>query len=415
MRGQMTSGDTARGPNGLLVLMMLIFAVNLLDRQILGIALPGIRADFHLSDSALGLLTGPAFALVYVLLGIPMAVLADRGHTRAVIAGSLGVFSVMTLLCGAAGSFTQLLLARFGVGLGEAGTAPALTAMIAARVGPGTRTGALSIYAAGGNLGLLLAFFGGGLIMQHWGWRTTLTCAGLPGLALMVLFLAMTRGAPQQMPEEARRPLRQTIRFLWRCASFRWLALGCGLVSISGYASLAFVPSFLHRSHSLSLVQIGLLLAGLTGVVGFFGTMLPGLLARRLDARGGGLRVAILTIFVALPFHALIYLSGDLWLVIAALTVSAFFASSWLGPSFAAAQGLVPAAMRAQTAALLLAAMNLIGMAAGPQLVGAISDALRPALGEDSLRYALLCGIVPSLAALWCFRAARRRMPQATA
>lgn len=390
----------------LLTVTMLVFAANTLDRQILGIALPGIRADFHLSDSALGLLAGPAFALVYVLLGIPMAVLADRGHARRIVAGSLGLFSVMTLLCGMAGSFAALLAARFGVGVGEAGTAPALSAMITARVRPEKRTGAFSVYAAGANLGLLLAFFGGGLVMQHWGWRAALTCAGIPGLLLILPFLAVTRDAPKTAAGRA--PLRQTIRFLWRQKTFRLLALGSGLTSIGGYAALAFLPSFLGRTHHLNHAQIGLLLAGLTGVLGFFGTMLPGLLADHL--KRDGLWMAVITLLATLPFHALMYLSGDLRLVIPALAVAACLASSWLGPVFAAAQALAPGPMRAQTAALLLAALNLIGLAAGPFLVGALSDALRPALGEESLRYALLCSIVPSAAALWCFAAARRRI-----
>jgi len=160
-----------------------------------------------------------------------------------------------------------------------------------------------------------------------------------------------------------------------------------------------------------------LLLAGLTGIVGFFGTMLPGILANRLGASSDrrGLRVTFLTVLAGLPFHAVIYLADDLRLVIAALVISVFFASAWLGPSLATAQALVPAAMRAQTAAVLLAATNLIGMSAGPQLVGFISDALRPALGEESLRYAMLFGIVPSLAALWCFYAAHRRVMDAAA
>jgi predicted MFS family arabinose efflux permease len=400
--------SVAPGSRALLALLMLVFAVNMLDRQILGIALPGIRADFHLSDSALGLLAGPAFALIYVVLGIPLAVLADRGHTRAVIAGSLGLFSVMTLLCGAAGSFTQLLAARFGVGTGEAGTAPALNAMIAARFPPHRRTGALSVYAAGGNLGLLLAFFGGGLIMQHWGWRATLTCAGVPGILLMLLFLGMTRTPSPADNREARAPLGETVRFLWRRKSFRLLALASGLTSISGYAALAFLPSFLQRTHHLNHLQIGLLLAGVTGVIGFFGTLLPGLLSDRIQSNG--LSTAAVTLLAALPFHALVYLSGDLRLVIPALMVTAFFASSWLGPSLAAAQALVPVPMRAQAAAVLLAVMNLVGMAAGPLLVGVTSDLLRPALGAESLRYALLCSALPSAAALLCFLAARRCM-----
>jgi predicted MFS family arabinose efflux permease len=242
--------------------------------------------------------------------------------------------------------------------------------------------------------------------MQHWGWRATLTCAGVPGLVLTLLFLRATAGAPPAPKTPSLPPLR-AIASLWCNPAFCWLALACGLVSISGYAGLAFVPSFLERSHGLSHAQTGLLLAGLTGVIGFFGTMLPGLLARRLG--GDGLRICMITTAITLPFHALIYLGDDMRLVVLALTVSAFFASSWLGPALAAAQNMVSPDMRAQTAALLLAAMNLIGMAVGPQMTGIISDLLHPALGVQSLRYALLCNLLPALAAVACFAAARRR------
>jgi MFS family permease len=396
---------------GLLALLLLIYAVNQLDRQILGIVLPGIRGEFHLSDGELGLLTGPAFALIYVALGIPLGALADRGYRRAVIAGSLGVFSIMTLLCAAAGSFAQLLAARLGVGLGEAGTAPALNAIIAQRFSPQQRTGALSVYSAGANLGLLLAFFGGGLIMQHWGWRAALTAAGIPGLLLMAIFLLSWREDAPVTPAP-RMPLGQAIGFLWRRTSFRLLALGSGLTSIGGYSSAAFVPSMLHRSHHLAPVQIGLLLAVAVGVGGFFGTMLPGLLSDRLGKRLDGLTTAALCVALWIPAHLLLCLAAGLPDMIIGLVLAAFLVSAWLGPILAATQAITPEPMRATAAALLLAALNLIGMAAGPLLVGLVSDALKPALGEEALRYALGCTVLPASLAVWCFLAARRPLSQ---
>jgi predicted MFS family arabinose efflux permease len=399
----MNQTKATSGGGLLLVLLMLIYAVNQLDRNILSIALPGIRAKFHLGDGALGLLTGPAFALVYVLLGIPLAVLADRGRTRMVIAGSLAVFSVMTMACGAAGNFGQLLAARMGVGVGEAGTAPALNAVIARRFDAGKRSGALSVCSAGANLGLLLAFFGGGLIMQRWGWRTALVAAGAPGLLLMLLFLAGYREMEPVAPL-ARAPLRQTVRFLRAQPGFLLLALGSGLASIGGYAALAFVPSVLSRSHHMTPAQIGLVLALLVGVGGFFGTMLPGLLADRF--RQNGLHVAMIVVLAWMPSHLLLCLAGDARLMLPGLALAAFFVSAWLGPVLAAAQAIAPDRMRAQTAALLLAALNLIGMAAGPPLVGFASDLLRPALGEEALRYALAGAAAPAPLAAWCFAAA---------
>lgn len=403
----MQDTKVASGSKLLLVLLMLIYAVNLLDRNILSIALPGIRAEFNLSDSALGLLTGPAFALVYVLMGIPLAVLTDRGHRRAVITGSLAVFSVMTLLSGLAGNFVQLLTARMGVGVGEAGSAPALNAVVATSFPPEKRTGALSIYSAGANLGLLMAFFGGGLIIHHWGWRAGLIVAGIPGLLLMLIFPTAWR-EPRLQAAIQPAPLVQTLRFLWPQKRFRLMALASGFTSIGGYATLAFLPSFLFRSYHLSTAQIGLLLAGVGGLIGFLGTMLPGLISDRLGNRDG-LTVAILGIAIWIPCHLLLCLTHDLHVMFIGLVPAAFFISSWLGPTLAAAQNAVPDQMRAQTAALFLATLNLIGMTAGPLLVGTMSDTLLPSLGEDALRYALAGAAAPSLLAIACFAAARRQ------
>lgn len=407
----MENSKRRMGNGALLVLLMLIYAVNHLDRSILSIALPGIRAEFQLSDSALGLLTGPAFALVYVLLGIPMAVLADRGRARAVIAGSLLVFSVMTVLCGMAANFMQLVAARMGVGVGEAGSAPSLNAVIAKRFAPEKRSSALSFYSAGANLGLLMAFFGGGLLVHHYDWRVALVAAGLPGLLLAVVFWAVYR-EPAPVASAPRAPLRESMRFLWSNKSFRLLALGSGLTAIGGHAALAFVPSILHRSHGLTPAQIGMLLALAVGVGGFIGTMLPGVLADRLRRRDG-LGVAIISLLIWMPAHVLFAVASDTKIMMAGLVLAAFFVSSWLGPVLAAAQAIAPDRMRAQTAAQLLAALNLIGMAAGPLLVGIVSDLLRPSFGEDALRYALAFAAAPTLIAIWCFATARRQIATA--
>lgn len=399
------------GRTAMLVLFALIYAVNILDRQILGIALPQIRAEFHLSDSALGLLTGPAFALIYTLLGVPAAILSDHGHRRTIIAAALGIFSSMTLVCAAAGSFLQLLCARFGVGVGEAGTGPALQTMIAERYPPHQRTAALSAYAAGANLGLLMAFFGGGLIVQYWGWRPAMLAAGMPGLVLMAVFLLATRG-DRPVKAAASASLVETTRFLLRRRSFRFIALACGLAAIGGYAGLAFAPSYLSRSHHLSPAQIGLALALFTGVIGFAGTMLPGLLADRYRPGkiDSGLRAAVLTILAAFPFQVMFYMSPNLALALAGLAVAAFFASSFMGPAFAAVQNIAPPGMRAKSAALLLVVLNLVGMGLGPLIVGIASDLLRTLAGEESLRYAMLVGPFTALGAAWCFWQASRTL-----
>src|ERR1700722_20948013 len=164
-------GAVRISPTYILVVMTLVYVVNYLDRQILGILNPQIKAEFHVSDTLIGLLGGQVFALMYATLGIPIAVLADRTNRRNLIAASLAIFSLMTVASAYAGQFWQLMLTRFGTGIGEAGTGPSINSIIADLYPPQKRASALAFYSAGLNIGLLIAFFGGGWIAQHYGWR----------------------------------------------------------------------------------------------------------------------------------------------------------------------------------------------------------------------------------------------------
>jgi len=396
-------------PRLMLAMVTLVFMVNMLDRQIMGILLPQIRAEFHLSDAALGLLAGPAFAIIYALMGVPLAVLADRVNRRNLIAAALALFSAATVACGMANSFLQLLLARFCTGIGEAGTAPAISAMIADVHPPERRAGALSVYSAGANVGILLAFFGGGLIAQAGGWRMALMAAGVPGLVLAALFLLLVREPVRVAQHRTFNPVA-TLRLLWPQPGFRSLVLGAALTSISGYAAITFIPSFLSRSHHMRPVEIGLTLALTTGVLGFAGTALPGLFADRRGDAGFGLRICAVAMLIALPFTATFYLAGNLTIAIAALTIPALAATGYLGPCLAAVQNMATDGMRAQATALPLLIITLVGLGVGPQIVGIISDILRPQFGEQSLRYALLFNIVPSSLAALCFWHASHRL-----
>ena len=400
---------SATQPRLLLAMVTLVFVVNMLDRQILGILLPQIRAEFHLSDTALGLLAGPTFAVIYSVMGVPLAMLADRINRRNLIAAALALFSATTVLCGMAGNFSQLLLARFGTGIGEAGTAPAINAMLADAYPPERRAGALSVYSAGANAGILLAFFGGGLIAQMAGWRAAFMAAGLPGLLLAVLFLVLVREPARAAQRQDFNPVA-ALRLLWPQPGFRSIVLGAALTSISGYAAITFIPSFLARSHHMRPVEIGVTLALTTGVLGFAGTALPGLFADRRGDAGFGLRLCAIGMLIALPFTAIFYLAGNPAIAIAALTVPALVATGYLGPCMAAVQNMATGGMRAQAAALPLLIITLVGLGVGPQVVGIISDGLRPHYGEQSLRYALLFNILPSSLAALCFWRASRRL-----
>lgn len=395
--------------------LALVAVVNFLDRQVLGILLPQIRAEFHLSDTALGLLSGLAFALVYGVLGVPFGVLADSRNRQKIIAASLAVFSLATLGCGLAGNFAQLIAARFFTGVGEAGASPAVNSMISDIYPPDRRAGALSIYSAGANIGLILAFFGGGWIAQHEGWRAAFLASGALSLLVIPLVLwvaaeparegGIAPGAATAILTDAKPSLRETISTLWALRSFRFVAIGMGLASMASYSALVFIPSFLTRSYHMTPITIGVTLALVTGVIGAAGASLPGVLADRLgkgDIRAG-LLVASAGTLCSLPFIAIFYLAGNLSIALGALIVPAFFSGTYLGPGLAAVQNLAPPRMRGQGAAILLLILNLIGLGVGPQLVGVLSDLLRPTFGEESLRYALLSTIISSAAAAWCF------------
>src|ERR1700722_3723916 len=249
--GSSDSPGSARiSPTYILVVMTLVYVVNYLDRQILGILNTQIKAEFHVSDTLIGLLGGPVFALMYATLGIPIAVLADRTNRRNLIAASLAIFSLMTVASAYAGQFWQLMLTRFGTGIGEAGTGPSINSIIADLYPPQKRASALAFYSAGLNVGLLIAFFGGGWIAAHYGWRVAFLAAGAPGLALALLLLATVgepqRGLIERLPDSVEAPsLWSVIRFLWRQQSFRWMAFGTAMSSFGGYAGITFIPSFL--------------------------------------------------------------------------------------------------------------------------------------------------------------------------
>jgi MFS family permease len=360
--GEVSTGGTAGFSTGyrtyVLVLVTLVYVVNYLDRQILGILNPQIKAEFHVSNFEIGLLNGPVFAAMYATLGIPIAVLADRVNRRNVIAISMTIFSVMTLLGAYAAQFWQLMLTRFGTGIGEAGTGPSINSVLADLYPPHKRASALAFYSAGLNVGLLIAFFGGGWIAQHYGWRVALRTAGLPGIALAVLLLATVRepkrGQVEKLPDKADTPnLWAVVRYLWGQKSFRWMAFGTAMSSFGGYANIAFLPQFLVVSHHMTLPAIGL--------------------------------------------------ASDTTTALTAAAMPSLVGAAFIGPAYAMSQALVPLRMRARSAAILLFVLNIIALGTAAPIVGFISDILEPTFGQDALRYALMTGMITATIGAFCY------------
>jgi predicted MFS family arabinose efflux permease len=347
---------------------------------------------------------------MYATLGIPIAVLADRVNRRNVIAISMTIFSVMTLLGAYAAQFWQLMLTRFGTGIGEAGTGPSINSVLADLYPPHKRASALAFYSAGLNVGLLIAFFGGGWIAQHYGWRVALRTAGLPGIALAVLLLATVRepkrGQVEKLPDKADTPnLWAVVRYLWGQKSFRWMAFGTAMSSFGGYANIAFLPQFLVVSHHMTLPAIGLALSLLTGGVGAIGTYLAGVFAdlfAKRDVRGN-MYVLIGATFIGLPFAPILYLASNTTTALTAAAMPSLVGAAFIGPAYAMSQALVPLRMRARSAAILLFVLNIIALGTAAPIVGFISDILEPTFGQDALRYALMTGMITATIGAFCY------------
>lgn len=398
-----------------LSVLVVVYTFNFIDRQILSILLEPIKADLGLSDSQLGLLAGFAFALFYATLGIPIARFADRSNRRNLIALALAVWSGMTALSGLAQNFWHLLLARIGVGVGEAGCSPPAHSMIADYFPAEKRSTALGIYSLGIPVGILFGFFVGGHINEMFGWRVAFFIVGVPGLLLAVLMRFTVREPPRGMAEgraaAADQPgILDTFTYLWGKRSFRHLAFGGALTAFVGYGVITWMPSFLIRAHGLGTGEVGTYLGLIFGIPGGIGIALGGYLADRYGARDTRwfLWIVSVALIIGLPFGTAVYLvpgvSSALWLLVLPVALGNFYQAT----TFAQTQGLVTLRMRAVAAAVLLFILNIIGLGIGPWAVGRLSDFLVPQFGDESLRWSLLiCGLVNAWAALHYYLAGR--------
>jgi len=378
-------------------LLVVVYTFNFIDRQILAILLPAIKAEFGVTDTILGFLAGSAFALFYATLGVPIALLADRWNRRNLIALALATWSGMTALSGIAANIVHLSLARIGVGIGEAGCSPPAHSMISDLYGPEERSTAMGIFTLGISAGIMLAYLAGGWVAENIGWREAFLIVGVPGLvlALLVRFTISepVRGQSDGRRDTAARPgIVAVARFLLGRKSFLHLALGSGLASFVGYAVLSFFPTFLFRSHGMSLSEIGVWLGIILGTAGGLGFAGGGYIADRLGRRGQryALRGVASATMIAWLFNFPVFLVGDPYLALAFLVVPAVFSNFYLATTFAQIQGLVGLRMRAVASALLLFILNSVGLGLGPLVTGVLSDMLGGAFGGESMRYSLL-------------------------
>jgi len=377
--------------------LVLVYTLNFVDRQILAILLPAIKIEFTVDDWVLGFLAGPAFALFYATLGVPIAMLADRFNRRNIIAAAIAVWSVMTALSGMAGNIVQLALARIGVGIGEAGCSPPAHSMIADYYPPAQRSTAMGIYTTGISIGIMIAYLAGGWVVENLGWRQAFFIVGLPGLLLALLVRYTVAEPPRGMSESRQdtghRPgMFEVAAFLMRRRSFIHIAVGAGLASFGGYASISFFPSFLVRSHGMSLAQIGLSLGLLYGIGGALGFAGGGYIADKLgrdDKKWSLWGVAVATM-ISWALVMPVFLLDNVVLALSLFFLPIVFSNFYLATTFAQVQSMVGLRMRAVASAFILLIINIIGLGMGPLLTGVLSDSLAQVYGNESMRYSLL-------------------------
>ena len=412
------AADSPRYRYTVLAMLVLVYTFNFIDRQIVGILAVPIKADLGLTDTQLGLMGGLAFALFYTLLGIPIAVLADRSNRTTIVTIALLVWSAMTAVCGLAQNFWQLFLARLGVGVGEAGGVAPSYSLVADYFPPHQRARALAVYSFGVPIGSALGILFGGFIASKVDWRAAFIVVGLAGVLIAPLFRLLVR-EPARGRYDAPRPVGaphasvgDVFRVLLRKPSFWGLSFGAAASSMMGYGIFFWLPSFLVRSYGLTLLDASLFFGAILFFGGIAGIWLGGFLADRFGAarRPYYAMIPAFAFLATVPFYVAAVMSSSLVASFFLFLVPTALGLAWLGPVLSSIQHIVPLNMRSTASAIFLFVNNLIGIGLGTVMLGLISDALSSRYGEDSLRYAILTGSVFYLVAAALFLLSARRL-----
>lgn len=401
-----------------LVVMCLIYTISIADRYVMSTVLEPIRLELRLTDGGVAFLTGVSLALFYVTLGIPIAWLADRMSRRNILAISLVAWSIMSALCGISRNYLQLLLARIGVGVGEAGGTPPANSIIADYFPAARRPMAMAVFALGAPIGAWLGADLAGDAANAFGWRAAFLVLGLPGVLVGLLVLATIRepqrGRLDATTSEATPSFHETLRYLCRQRACLHVMMGGGLSALWGWGLMWFTPTYFQRAYHMNVGQAGALLGPIHLVAGSLATIATAwLLSHRaftdprrvLALLAGVTAAATIPSFLVYWTHSLAVARIMLWLFIPAI----YF---YLGPAMAMVQNLAPPKMRAMFIAISLLLANVLNLIVAPQGVGWLSDAFGGPAGPsaESLRLALLILAPSGFWAAWHYWAARAKV-----
>lgn len=429
-------------------MLLIIYTLNFLDRQIVNIIAEPIKQDLGLADWQLGMMTGLMFAVFYTVLGIPLARLAEKANRPMIIGVSVGLWSFFTALCGFAQNFWQLALARVGVGIGEAGCSPPAHSLITDYVPKEKRASAIAFYSIGTPLGTLIGLAMGGLIADAYGWRVAFLVAGAPGVLIALLTIFTLPEPRKQLTADMRAragagpSLGAAAKVLMTKRTFWFIAFAAAIKAFIGYGHAPFTASFFLRVHSQELAEmaasasamlgvtigplgfLGLALSVVGGTAGVIGAWLGGVIADKLGARDlrAYVTVPAIAALITVPIYTVALLSPSAVIAIPLLAVNALLGTLWYGPVYATAQSIVEPRMRATCAALLLFIINLVGLGLGPLAVGIASDLIGGNLIDGSaavkaaegVRWALIASVYVNIVAFALFWAARKTIREET-
>lgn len=400
-----------------LAILFLVCLSNYVDRNIIGVLLEPIKAEFGVSDTLLGLLSGFAFAAFYATLGIPVAQWADRGDRKFILTLSLAVWSGMTALCGLAGSFWQLAAARFGVGAGEAGAIPPSQSLLADYYPPTERARAIGIFMMAGSLAYAVALILGGWITEQFGWRVAFVVVGASGLLLLPLTHLVLK-EPRRLPAFAMRPGESesalgAARALLAKRSYRYILAGLVGYFLVAYGAMVFIVSLMIRVHGLGVSRAGLIFGTVSALGAAAGNLAGGALGDRMARRdiASYPRLAGWSMMLATPCYAVAFAAPDLSIMVAALVFAMLLMWGAAPSMFAALHVVCGSKRRAMAVAVAFLFANLIGLGLGPLITGSLSDAFAATRGSgEGLRLAMLIVVTTFLPAGWLMHRSARHL-----
>ena len=404
--------------HGLLFLLALLYTNTFVGRQLMAVMIEPIKQEFDASDTAMGLVSGLAFAGVYAFFGLGAGRLADRFPRTRVLAASALIWSATTILCGFATGFVVLVMARMLVAIGESAVTPSSISMIADLYPANRRAFAISCFSTAPTLAVIIAMSVGAWLVEQYGWRTGFIVAAVPTslIALIILMAREPERGACDLHEPGALPLSlpATLQSLWALKPYRYLILAAGMSTLGANAYGMWNATFLVRSHGLELQQAGILAGFVGGGSAAIGMLFSGWFTDRLISAhprwqlmipqlGHGIGIIAMATYLLWPTDSTMHLFGHpvptamLW-----CGLNGFFAVWWVGPCFSMITRLVSPDSRAVAMACQTVLVTLFGVGIGPLAVGALSDLMTPVLAMESLRYSLLLGCFSTAAAMVC-------------